>query len=172
MNTIKNYNRDKIKFIDFSESFNLATNKLEFINLKHSFCKKDFNKINSYIEDNEEKIVYKHIDRDIFYNTFKQYLTSDTLDYKYCRFYCRLLKFIETNDFLNSFVNLQITDIERNLVRDRLAYFKKLYDNRLQDCKPIQGIIRKDNFIIYDGVHRAVIYHMLEDSNLNFDIVP
>ena len=60
MKTITNYNKNKIKFIDFSESFNLAKNKLEFINLKHSFCKKDFNKINSYINANEEKIVFNY----------------------------------------------------------------------------------------------------------------
>jgi asparagine synthetase A len=171
MKTITNYNKNKIKFIDFSESFNLAKNKLEFINLKHSFCKKDFNKIDSYINANEEKIVLKSLDKDIFYSAFKQYIASETVDYKYCRFYCRILKFVETKDFLNSFVDLQITDKERNLVKERLAYFKVLYDNKLQGCKSIQGIIRNEDFIIFDGVHRAVLYYMLDNSNLNFDIV-
>jgi hypothetical protein len=166
-----NIDKNKIKFIDFSETFNRVEKKLEFITLKRLFCKRQFNEIKPMIDRYGDTLVLKNIQENIFYTAFSRYLADGTISEQYARYYVRNLRLDTTNDFINSFINLKITDKERELVKTHFKYFETLYSKKLQGCDAIQGIIKDDNYIIFDGIHRAVLYDMLDDSNLNFSLV-
>jgi len=161
----------KLFFINFAKSFNSAKNKIEFLKAKSNFISNNYNFFNEYFKKNANDFVLEEIKNHIFYTAFKNYLLG-SIDYNYYHFYLRGKKVDETKDFLYHIKNIKTDDKTLKEFITHMDFFKELYlvPSKFNFQNTVSILKYKDENIILDGEHRAVLSELSSQLKLNYKI--
>ena len=161
----------KLLFIDFAKSFNNATSKLAFMNAKKAFISNDYKNFIVYFKDNSREFVLDEITNHCFLSAFNDYLQGKIND-AYYKFYTRGKKVCETKDFLFHIKNISLDENTMRDFTEHMEFFKSMYlDGELFEMHNNIDIFKyKDENIILDGEHRAVLAELSPELKLNYKI--
>lgn len=138
---------------------------------KSQFINNEYSLFIEYFKANSNEFVLEEIKQHLFYKAFKEYLFG-TINQDYYNFYLRGKKVCDTQNFLYHVKNINTDENTLKQFTEHMDFFKNLYFNKslFEKYSKISVLKFKNEYILLDGEHRAVLSELLSELQLKYNV--